>query len=525
MNTSVPLVGLRRGGVEEVTFFGELVVSDDKGPIWSASEGIGAYPARSLLKPFQFLACGLPIEKWRGQTRYAPCVGSVSATSEQVQGLESWYGSGRLKTLVDALQVPPSAPWDLENKVLTKGRGPQRIFHMCFSKHAAILEACETHGWDPASYLSPGHPFHQKLVVVLSETLGRDFKAVEWVTDGCQLPSPVLSLADTARLYQKLAFASEESPLGAVRQMMLANPAWIGGPDRTDTALMAANPGRLVAKEGADGLLGLAVMPTPKHPKGLGIVVKVASGFDMKAAALILAPLLKRLGLESVHQTPVGQTAEWKYRPLERYRRKYIDISPVVGPETAVWPGDRKFSRDVSLDTLKGNHLTLSSITTTVHIGAHTDAPNHYEASDRGIESVDVSKYAGPCQVVEVKKAPSSRIVPVDLRGFEVRAPRVLFKTGSFPNPNHFNTDFVTLSGELIEWLAGQGVCLVGIDTPSIDLFDSKDLPSHLATLKTGVAVLEGIVLADVKEGLYELSAVPLKIQGADASPVRALLF
>ena len=103
-------------------------------------------------------------------------------------------------------------------------------------------------------------------------------------------------------------------------------------------------------------------------------------------------------------------------------------------------------------------------------------------------------------------------------------APRVLFKTGSFPNPNKFNLDYMSLSAELIRYLNGQGVVLVGIDTASIDPFDSQDLPAHLAVGEAGMGILEGIVLNDVEPGVYHLVAAPLKLRSADASPVRAVL-
>lgn len=528
MITQVPLVSLVRDGFEEVTVHGEIVLSDEAGKYWSASEGVGRYPVRSLLKPFQFLACDLPPERWHGtslaNSRYAPCVGSISASIEQVQILDAWYRKGKPGALVELIQVPPAIPLDLEKRVQSKERGPKAMYHTCFSKHAAIVEACECHGWDPKTYLSQEHPFHLALVRVLSELLGRNLSGAEFVTDGCHLPSPVLSLSDTAKLYQRLAAADSESTLGWIRRLMLANPEWIGGPGRVDTRLMQANPGRVVAKEGADGLLGMALLPDARLPKGLGIVVKMASGFDMESAALALGPVLEALGLKAVHKTPVGAKAHWWQEPLRPNRRPFVDISPRVGPETAVWPGDTKFSRSVSVDTLQGSHLTISSITTTVHIGAHTDAPNHYEASDRGIDTVDIAKYTGPCQVIMLAKRAGERIYPADLGTKEIRAARVLFKTGSFPNPNHFNTDFVSLSGELVDWLGARGVQLVGIDTPSIDAFDSKDLPAHLATLRTGIAVLEGIVLDHAEEGIYELIALPLKLASADASPVRAIL-
>ncbi len=103
-------------------------------------------------------------------------------------------------------------------------------------------------------------------------------------------------------------------------------------------------------------------------------------------------------------------------------------------------------------------------------------------------------------------------------------APRVLLKTGTFPDPDRFNEDFAALSVELVDRLHDEGVVLIGIDGPSVDLFDSKDLPAHQAFLRNDMAILEGLVLKDVPAGVYELIALPLKLEGFDASPVRAVL-
>ena len=102
--------------------------------------------------------------------------------------------------------------------------------------------------------------------------------------------------------------------------------------------------------------------------------------------------------------------------------------------------------------------------------------------------------------------------------------PRVLFATGTYPDPQNWNSDFAALSVELIDFLHHRGVITVGIDTPSVDLFDSKDLPAHKAMLRHDMAILEGLVLKDVPEGIYELIALPLPLVGFDASPVRAIL-
>jgi len=170
-----------------------------------------------------------------------------------------------------------------------------------------------------------------------------------------------------------------------------------------------------------------------------------------------------------------------------------------------------------------GDNLDLSDIKTTLHIGAHADAPSHYHLEGETIEQRKLSFYMGAAQVIEVQIPLGARIGLKELT-VEIKAPRVLFKTNSFPNPDQWNEDFNSLSPELILHLHSLGVVLVGIDTPSVDPATDKELPSHHALFKTNMAVLEGLVLTHVPDGIYNLIALPLNIAGADASPVRAIL-
>ncbi len=201
-----------------------------------------------------------------------------------------------------------------------------------------------------------------------------------------------------------------------------------------------------------------------------------------------------------------------------------IDISPLISEQISVWPGDTPFQRQVLMDTDQGDHLGLSKVTSTLHLGAHTDAPNHYAAKAEGMSERSLHYYWGPCQVISVSTKKGQRIQWSELASQDIQAPRVLLKTGSFPNPNHWNNDFCALSEELVRELAQRNVLLIGIDTPSVDLFDCKKLLAHNQIYHNNMAVLEGIVLEAVADGLYHLSALPLKLKGADASPVRAIL-
>ena len=203
--------------------------------------------------------------------------------------------------------------------------------------------------------------------------------------------------------------------------------------------------------------------------------------------------------------------------------REILDISPPITPALAVWPGDTPPSREVLLDLERGDSITLSTLHATVHLGAHADAPGHYGKGARGIETRPLQDYLGTCQVIHVAAPPRSRIGPEAL-GVEITEERVLLRTETYPDPNRFGEDFAALAPGLVDFLHERGVRLVGIDTPSVDLFDSKELPAHRRFLVHDMAILEGLVLAGVPPGRYELIALPLRLVGFDASPVRAVL-
>ena len=200
-----------------------------------------------------------------------------------------------------------------------------------------------------------------------------------------------------------------------------------------------------------------------------------------------------------------------------------FDISPVVSPKTKVWPGDTPLSREQIFNLKSGASATVSAIYSTVHIGAHVDSPSHYLQSGETVEKLPVENFLGDCQVLDVKATRGERITP-DRFTEEIVAPRVLIATGSYPNPDNFNSDFAGLSSQAVELLHQKGVITIGIDTPSIDLFESKDPPVHKLCGKYKISIIEGLVLKGVPSGVYELIALPLRLKGFEGSPVRAIL-
>jgi len=199
------------------------------------------------------------------------------------------------------------------------------------------------------------------------------------------------------------------------------------------------------------------------------------------------------------------------------------DLTPPIDAALRVWPGDTPLRREVLMDLERGDSITLSTFHGTVHLGAHADAPSHYGKSAPSIEARSLHFYMGRCQLFRLSVPRRALVRPCDLPR-PVAAERVLLATGTFPDSTRFNQDFAALDPALVDALHEQGVRLIGVDTPSVDPFDSKDLPAHRSFLKHDMAILEGLVLAHVPEGIYELIALPLPLVGFDASPVRAIL-
>ncbi len=202
---------------------------------------------------------------------------------------------------------------------------------------------------------------------------------------------------------------------------------------------------------------------------------------------------------------------------------KLYDITPPITPELAVYPGDTPPRREVLKAIERGDPYTLSTLHATVHLGAHIDGPNHYDADAGGIEGLPLSRFIGPCSVMRLDVGPGHRVTLDDLTG-PIDSERLLLHTGTFPDPNHWRDDFAGITPDLIDLFADAGGQLLGIDTPSIDTMSGESLVAHHRCRERSVTILEGLLLDAVPEGTYELIALPLPLVGFDASPVRAIL-
>jgi arylformamidase len=203
--------------------------------------------------------------------------------------------------------------------------------------------------------------------------------------------------------------------------------------------------------------------------------------------------------------------------------RKLWDISPPLGSDSPLFPGDTAYAQAWTARIGPGCPVNLSAITMSPHIGAHADAPLHYGDGAPTIGQVDLAPYLGACRVIHAIGC--GPLVRPDhlMHAAAGLPPRVLVRTETRA-PTIWRDDFASFAPETIAWLAGLGVRLVGIDSQSVDPATSKTLDSHQQLLKLDLRVLENLVLDDVPEGDYELIALPLKLVQADASPVRAVL-
>lgn len=201
------------------------------------------------------------------------------------------------------------------------------------------------------------------------------------------------------------------------------------------------------------------------------------------------------------------------------------DITRFVSSSLAVWHGDTPYTVKQMLTLESGSSVNLTTLNMTAHLGTHADAYYHYTKGGAYIAEMPLNAYIGKARVVTVEKREGALtqddFAHVDLH----RAERLLIHSHVSHLPHsEFPTKFPYLSAELVTWFAALEIRLIGLDSPSVDAFDSTTLPSHHAIREHRMVNLESLYLRDVPDGDYELIALPLKLDLACGSPVRAVL-
>ena len=204
-------------------------------------------------------------------------------------------------------------------------------------------------------------------------------------------------------------------------------------------------------------------------------------------------------------------------------KNSWIDISQPLNSEIAHWPGDTPFSYETVFTKEQTGSVNIGRITTSLHTGTHVDAPFHFSDEGERIFDLDIEVFIGPARVVDVSSY--ERIDVNVLRKLNLeKTERVPFKTLVPNNPEVFPQKIPISAPDMADYLGSIGVRLLGVDIPSVDPTDSKDMEVHHALYRNRIHILENIMLDHVEDGNYELIALPLPITDGDGSPVRAVI-
>jgi arylformamidase len=211
---------------------------------------------------------------------------------------------------------------------------------------------------------------------------------------------------------------------------------------------------------------------------------------------------------------------------------KIWDISRTLSNDLAPWPGDTPFHFQLAAKIGQGAVVNVGAIQMSVHNGSHADAWFHFEQDGWTIDHADLATYFGPAVVVDLTQQlanNSGELITVELlkeSADELRqTSRLLLKTGVWPNSTVFPKRIPVIDGDVAGWLQAHGVKLIGLDLPSVDSIDAKVLANHHALARSEISIVESLDLSAIEAGVYGFVALPLKIAGGDAAPVRAILW
>ncbi|QUG84373.1 arylformamidase [Bacillus nitratireducens] len=202
---------------------------------------------------------------------------------------------------------------------------------------------------------------------------------------------------------------------------------------------------------------------------------------------------------------------------------QWIDISQPLNNDIATWPGDTPFSYEVSWSKENSGSVNVGKLTMSIHTGTHIDAPFHFDNDGKKVLDLDIDVYVGTARVIDVSGLESigkKELESFNLEGVE----RLLLRTSSHGKANEFPDVIPHLRADIAAFLSEKGIRLIGVDVPSVDPLDDKELAAHHQLFKHGIHILENVVLDHVVDGDYELIALPLALTDADGSPVRAVI-
>jgi len=303
-----PLVDYRRNGVSETTIHGAIAWASGNEIVHSFGGNVLCY-GRSMMKPLTMKLFADDLDSVLDWKQKAISLASHNGDTEHVAAAMSILNESEQGLMRTPLDVPLV-------QFGRQVRRPRRWYHCCSGEHAAILRACRIRGWERVGYTLPQHPFLAEFIGVLQRTLGADWQPLRVARDGCGLPTVSNTVNELARLFAGLAATRDED---WIWEAMVRNPDLVGGFNRLDSTILKAGDGQVLAKEGADGLLGLSIVH-PDFPQGLGVVIKIAHGWNAQATWYVARAVLGVLGFELRNPYPL-------------HRQKAFIVPGVVPPD------------------------------------------------------------------------------------------------------------------------------------------------------------------------------------------------
>ncbi len=288
-----PLVDYRRNGVSENTIHGAIAWYSGDKLIHSFGGNVLCY-GRSMMKLFYIKVFAKELAEETNWEQKAISVSSHNGAAEHVEASQSLLTESEW----GLMQTPLDLPLVQFGRQV---RRPRRWFNNSSGHHAAILKGCRLKGWSRTGYTLPSHPVFKEYMKVVQRYLGADWRPLRVARDGDGLPTVSMTVNELARCYAGLARTKNED---WIWESMVRNPDLVGGFNRLDTTVMKTAKGSVIAKEGADGLLGLAISH-PDYPEGLGIVIKIAHGWNPQATWYVARGILGVLGIELRNPYPL----------------------------------------------------------------------------------------------------------------------------------------------------------------------------------------------------------------------------
>jgi L-asparaginase len=288
-----PLVDYRRNGVSETTIHGAVAWASGNEIVHSFGGNVLCY-GRSMMKPITMKVFADDFDELLSWEQKAISVASHNGDTEHVAAAQSILSESERGLMRTPLDVPLV-------QFGRQVRRRRRWYHCCSGEHAAILRGCRLHGWQRVGYTLPQHPFFQAYLAVLRRYLGDDWRPARIARDGCGLPTVSNTVNELARLFAQMAGERDQD---WIWEAMVRNPDLVGGFNRLDSTIIKAGDGTVIAKEGADGLLGLAIVH-PDYPDGLGVTIKIAHGWNAQATWYVARAVLGVLGIELRNPYPL----------------------------------------------------------------------------------------------------------------------------------------------------------------------------------------------------------------------------